>query len=160
MPDIVTDPDAKGKMELKLYKFTEFYDKVEYAINRKGPNKIDGVNGKDIKIGYIDCSGWVATALNKTMEEINKSQGKKGEKDMFDVVDGANAAMILEKAKKAGSKVITGYDIADKLKEGMVIVENNPRESPKYDHIVMVVRDKSGKLYVSQSKAPEKDENG
>ena len=153
----ITETDAQGKITLKLHRFTEHYDHVKYSINNGGPNDVEpknkgGVNGKNLEQGYIDCSGWVSTLLNKAMDGINKSDGKKDPlfKEMFDVVDGASAGMILEKTKASG--VIKGYNIADKLKEGMIIVENNPRDSPKYDHIVIVVREpKSGDLMISQS---------
>ena len=151
----ITETDARGKTTLKLHRFTEHYDHIKYSINNEGPNDVGGrVNGKNLGQGYIDCSGWVSTLLNKTMDGINKSDGKTDplfkEKDKFDVVNGASAEMIFEKTKASG--VIKGYNIADKLKEGMIIVENNPRESPKYDHIVIVVREpKSGDLMISQS---------
>ncbi|KRB04009.1 peptidoglycan-binding protein [Lysobacter sp. Root690] len=136
------------------------YDNVKYAMSGKYP----GVDGKHPDQGYVDCSGWVATMQNATMNEINKKAGREiyGKEDKFNLGNDG-AAMIVDKAQQRSGVMIEGKAVTrDALKEGMIIGEDNgPKSWDKgrfkgIDHITMVVRDpKSNELMISQSRGGE-----
>lgn len=136
------------------------YDNVKYAMSGKYP----GVDGKHPDQGYVDCSGWVATMQNATMNEINKKAGREvfGKEDKFNLGNDG-AAMIVQKSQERSGVMIEGKAVTrDVLKEGMIIGEDNgPTKWDKgrykgIDHITMVVRDpKTNELMISQSRGGE-----
>ena len=166
-----------GKVVLnEAYDFTKDNDdKIKYAqfTDKYKHLKVNGerVDGKHVEQGYIDCSAWVSTLLNKAMKEINRESGQEVFKkaDMFNVDDddggkdkkgkriwSDNAANILKKTEDRSEVLLTGKNVnIGNLKEGMIIAENNPGDNKRIDHIVMVVRDPNGKLMVSQSRGGE-----
>lgn len=135
------------------YELTNKYDHVKYGLGAKDPDQ-----------GRVDCSGWVVEMQNATMDEINRGAGRsvfsKAEKFSpgFD-----SASELLRKAEHRSGVLIQGQDVtADKLKEGMIIGEDNGAKSwdaGRYkgiDHITMVVRDpRDGELKISQSRGGE-----
>jgi hypothetical protein len=159
----------------EAYNSTKDNDNVKYAqlTDKCKHLKVYGerVDGKHLEQGYIDCSAWVATLLNKTMKEINRESGQELFKkaDMFNVDDddggkdkkgnriwADNAANILKKIEDRSEVLLTGKNVnIGNLKEGMIIAENNPGDKKRIDHIVMVVRDSNGKLMVTQSRGGE-----
>ncbi|MBS1942502.1 MAG: peptidoglycan-binding protein, partial [Bacteroidetes bacterium] len=136
------------------------YDNDRYAINvRSSPNYHPGVDGKHPGQGYVDCSGWVATVQNATMDEINAKAGRQvfGPRDKFNLgTDGSGE--IVQKAAQRSGVLLEGTGVFAKgaLKEGMVIGIDSGATSHDHwkgiDHIVTVVRDpKTGALLASQS---------
>ncbi|KWV16918.1 peptidoglycan-binding protein [Xanthomonas translucens pv. translucens] len=136
------------------------YDDVQYAINIRGHKLYHpGVDGKQLKQGYIDCSGWVSELQNATMREINQKAGHTvfGRQDMLG--QGQNGSgEIVKKAFDSSGVLLQGQDVfkPGALKEGMVIGVDAGKTQHEHwkgiDHILMVVRDpKSGELLVSQS---------
>ena len=126
--------------------------------------KYSGVDGKHPEQGYVDCSGWVATMQNATMREINEEAGRTVfDKSEIFSLGNDGAAMILKKAQERSGVLIEGKAVtADRLKEGMIIGEDNGPtkwDAGRYkgiDHITMVVRDpKNGELKISQSRGGE-----
>ncbi len=153
-------PAQNGIALTAAYDLTIKYDHVKYAMN----GKYAGVDGKHPDQGYVDCSGWVATMQNATMNEINQKAGKEifGKEDKFNLGNDG-AAMIVKKAQERSGVMIQGSAVTrEALKEGMIIGEDNGAKSwdkGRYlgiDHITMVVRDpKSGELKISQSRGGE-----
>ncbi|MCD9030248.1 peptidoglycan-binding protein [Luteimonas sp. Y-2-2-4F] len=137
----------------RAYELTRQYDHVRYGFGAKHPER-----------GEVDCSGWVATLLNASMDEINGQAGRtvfpRSERYSlgFD-----HAAGIVEKAEQRSGVSIQGRDVTpDVLREGMIIGEDNGRKGwdagrhRDIDHIVMVVRDPTdGALKISQSRSGE-----
>jgi peptidoglycan hydrolase-like protein with peptidoglycan-binding domain len=129
------------------------YDHVTYKMGGKHPEQ-----------GVVDCSGWVATMQNATMDEINAKAGREvfAIKDRFNLGNDG-AAMIVEKAEKRSGVMIEGGAVtAAVLREGMIIGEDNGAKSwdrGRYkgiDHITMVVRDPgTGAMMISQSRGGE-----
>jgi len=153
--------EAKTSIALESgYALTAKYDHVKYAMSGKYP----GVDGKHVEQGYVDCSGWVGTLQNATMQEINQKAHQVifSKTDRFDL--GADSASeIVRKSQQRSGVMIEGKAVtAGALKEGMIIGEDNgPTSFDKgrykgIDHITMVVRDpKSGALMISQSRGGE-----
>lgn len=117
------------------------------------------MGSKNLSSGSIDCSGWIEninkTALGALGEQApgvdTKAMGKK-------IFNGNGAAGIVKNLEDNGAEVITKENLtADKLKEGMIIGENNGGEWAKdrhrgIDHVTQVVKDpETGQLMVSQS---------
>ncbi|MCF3971863.1 hypothetical protein, partial [Pseudomonas aeruginosa] len=74
--------------------------------------------------GYIDCSGWVGTMLNKTQDEINQKAGHAVFADADKIKLGfAGSGGIVHEAYKDSGVLLKRDDILkpDALKEGMVI---------------------------------------
>ncbi|HLM53206.1 MAG TPA: peptidoglycan-binding protein [Pseudoxanthomonas sp.] len=146
-------PAAQGIALSAAYDLSIKYDHVKYGLGAKDPDK-----------GKVDCSGWVVEMQNATMGEINRGAGRiifnKDERfnPGFD-----SASELLRKAEQRSGMLIEGKAVtADRLKEGMIIAEDNGRtrwDAGRYkgiDHITMVVRDPSdGQLKVSQSRGGE-----
>lgn len=166
LPETETTPIKKPAIPEKgitldsAHALTVKYDHVKYAMN----GKIAGVDGKHPDQGYVDCSGWIATLQNATMDEINRKAGQTifSKADKFNLGNDG-AAMIVQKAEQRSGAMIEGKAVTrDALKEGMIIGEDNGPTSwdkGRYkgiDHITMVVRDpKSGQLMISQSRGSE-----
>ncbi len=144
-----TQPIALGA----AYALTNKYDHVKYGLGAKDPDQ-----------GRVDCSGWVVEMQNATMDEINRGAGRA----IFSKADKFSpgfdsASELLRKAEQRSGVLIQGNEVtADKLKEGMIIGEDNGAKSwdaGRYkgiDHITMVVRDpKDGELKISQSRGGE-----
>ncbi|QNP39613.1 XVIPCD domain-containing protein [Lysobacter solisilvae (ex Woo and Kim 2020)] len=127
------------------------YDDVKY-----------GLGAKNLERGRIDCAGWVKELQNATMMEVNRESGRPvfGNRDLFATT--TSDQMIRQTVEKTG--VLHKAPLTpDMLKEGMIIGENNGKQSwepaGRYkgiDHITMVVRDPSdGRLMISQSRGGE-----
>ncbi|MEA5122773.1 XVIPCD domain-containing protein [Xanthomonas floridensis] len=146
-------PDGQGIALNAAYDLTVKYDHVKYGMGAKNPDK-----------GTVDCSGWVVKMQNATMDEINQGAGKSVFADEQKFVSGYDSASeLLRKSEQRSGVLIEGKDVtADKLKEGMIIGEDNGSlgwDKGRYkgiDHITMVVRDpKDGELKISQSRGGE-----
>lgn len=153
-------PDAPGISLDAAYNAGVKYDHVKYAINIEGHRlHVPGVSGKNVAQGYIDCSGWVGTLLNKTQDEINQKAGHAVFADADKIKLGfAGSGSIVEQAYKDSGVLLKRDDILKPgaLKEGMVIGLDTANTKHEYwkgiDHIVMVVRDpNTDKLLISQS---------
>ncbi|KLD71687.1 XVIPCD domain-containing protein [Xanthomonas pisi] len=146
-------PDGQGIALNAAYDLTVKYDHVKYGFGSKDPNQ-----------GKVDCSGWVVEMQNATMDEINQGAGKAvfTDKQKFNP-NLTSASELLRKSEQRSGVLIEGKDVtADKLKEGMIIGEDNGSlgwDKGRYkgiDHITMVVRDpKDGELKISQSRGGE-----
>lgn len=146
-------PAAHGVALSAAYDLSIKYDHVKYGMGSKDPDK-----------GKVDCSGWVVKLQNATMDEINQGAGKLVFSDKQKFVSGYDSASeLLRKSEQRSGPLIEGKDVtADKLKEGMIIGEDNGSlgwDKGRYkgiDHITMVVRDpKDGELKISQSRGGE-----
>lgn len=131
-----------------------------FAQAEKSTGKVGYKMGsKNLSSGSIDCSGWIEninkTALGALGEQApgvdTKAMGKK-------IFNGNGAAGIVKNLEDNGAEVITKENLtADKLKEGMIIGENNGGSWAKdrhrgIDHVTQVVKDPdTGQLMVSQS---------
>ena len=131
-----------------------------FAQAEKSTGKVGYKMGsKNLSSGSIDCSGWIEninkTALGALGEQApgvdTKAMGKK-------IFNGNGAAGIVKNLEDNGAEVITKENLtADKLKEGMIIGENNGGSWAKdrhrgIDHVTQVVKDpETGQLMVSQS---------
>ena len=154
-------PAAQGMRLEEAYRAGVQYDDVKYAINIKNSSyyRGAGIDGKHIEQGYIDCSGWVGTLQNKTMDEINRQAGRT----IFSKDDKVNlgnhgSGTIVHNAYKSSGVLLDRADILKPgaLKEGMVIGLDTARTQHEHwkgiDHIVMVVRNpNNGELLISQS---------
>lgn len=136
------------------------YDDVKYAINIPGHALyVPGKTGKNVDQGYIDCSGWVGTLQNRTMDEINQKAGHAvfSKADRIDLGNLGSGGIVHKAVEQSG--VLLERDAILKpgaLKEGMVIGLDTARTRHEHwngiDHIVMVVRDpNTDKLLISQS---------
>ncbi|HGM5046089.1 TPA: XVIPCD domain-containing protein [Stenotrophomonas maltophilia] len=136
------------------------YDDVKYAINIPGHALyVPGKTGKSVDQGYIDCSGWVGTLQNRTMDEINQKAGHAvfSKADRIDLGNLGSGGIVHKAVEQSG--VLLERDAILKpgaLKEGMVIGLDTARTRHEHwngiDHIVMVVRDpNTDKLLISQS---------
>jgi len=140
------------------------YDDVKYAINIPGHALyVPGKTGKNVEQGYIDCSGWVGTLQNRTMDEINQKAGHAvfGKADRIDLGNLGSGGIVRKAFDQSG--VLLDRDAIlkpDALKEGMIIGLDTARTRHEHwngiDHIVMVVRDpNTDKLLISQSTGSE-----
>lgn len=137
------------------------YDNVKYAINIESSQyyRGNGITGKNVDQGYVDCSGWVGTLLNKTQDEINQKAGHAVYADADKIKLGfAGSGGIVHEAYKDSGVLLKRDDILvpGALKEGMVIGLDTAKTKHEHwngiDHIVMVVRDpNTDKLLISQS---------
>lgn len=137
------------------------YDDVKYAINIASSQyyRGNGVTGKNVDQGYIDCSGWVGTLQNKTQDEINRKAGHEVYTDADKIKLGyAGSGTIVQNAYKESGVLLDRAGIAKPgaLQEGMVIGLDTAKTKHEHwngiDHIVMVVRDpNTDKLLISQS---------
>ncbi|MGF6418936.1 peptidoglycan hydrolase-like protein with peptidoglycan-binding domain [Stenotrophomonas sp. AN71] len=136
------------------------YDDVKYAINIPGHALyVPGKTGKNVDQGYIDCSGWVGTLQNRTMDEINQKAGHAvfSKADRIDLGNLGSGGIVHKAVEQSG--VLLERDAILKpgaLKEGMVIGLDTAQTRHEHwkgiDHIVMVVRDpNTDKLLISQS---------
>ncbi len=136
------------------------YDHVKYAINIPGHALyVPGKTGKNVEQGYIDCSGWVGTLQNRTMDEINQKAGHAvfSKSDRIDLGNLGSGGIVRKAFDQSG--VLLDRDAILKpgaLKEGMIIGLDTARTRHEHwngiDHIVMVVRDPTtDKLLISQS---------
>jgi hypothetical protein len=136
------------------------YDDVKYAINIPGHALyVPGKTGKNVDQGYIDCSGWVGTLQNRTMDEINQKAGHAvfSKADRIDLGNLGSGGIVRKAVDQSG--VLLDRDAILKpgaLKEGMIIGLDTARTRHEHwngiDHIVMVVRDpNTDKLLISQS---------
>ena len=154
-------PDAPGISLDAAYNAGVKYDNVKYAINIESSQyyRGNGVTGKNVDQGYIDCSGWVGTMLNKTQDEINQKAGHAVFADADKIKLGfAGSGGIVHEAYKDSGVLLKRDDILKPgaLKEGMVIGLDTAKTKHEHwngiDHIVMVVRDpNTDKLLISQS---------
>ncbi|MGH8098507.1 XVIPCD domain-containing protein [Stenotrophomonas indicatrix] len=154
-------PDAPGISLDAAYNAGVKYDNVKYAINIESSQyyRGKGVTGKNVDQGYIDCSGWVGTMLNKTQDEINQKAGHAVFADADKIKLGfAGSGGIVHDAYKDSGVLLKRDDILKPgaLKEGMVIGLDTAKTKHEHwngiDHIVMVVRDpNTDKLLISQS---------
>jgi hypothetical protein len=154
-------PDAPGISLDAAYNAGVKYDNVKYAINIESSQyyRGKGVTGKNVEQGYIDCSGWVGTMLNKTQDEINQKAGHAVFADADKIKLGfAGSGGIVHDAYKDSGVLLKRDDILKPgaLKEGMVIGLDTAKTKHEHwngiDHIVMVVRDpNTDKLLISQS---------
>lgn len=135
------------------YELSERYDDVTYKLGQKNPDK-----------GRIDCSGWAVFLQNRAMKEINTHMGEEffSAQDAFRPGFDSAAAIIKKVHDKHGTVARDGAVTLDKLKEGMLIGEDNGHtkfDEGRYqgiDHIVQVVsHPKTGALYISQSRGGE-----
>lgn len=143
------------------YKAGVQYDDVKYAINIESSQyyRGNGITGKNVAQGYIDCSGWVGTLLNKTQDEINQKAGHAVFADADKIKLGfAGSGGIVQQAYKDSGVLLQRDDILKPgaLKEGMVIGLDTAKTKHEHwngiDHIVMVVRDpNTDTLLISQS---------
>ncbi len=154
-------PDKPGISLDAAYKAGVQYDDVKYAINIPSSQyyRGNGVTGKNVDQGYIDCSGWVGTLQNKTQDEINRKAGH----DVFSAADQiklgyAGSGTIVQNAYKESGVLLdrAGIMKPGALQEGMVIGLDTAQTKHEHwkgiDHIVMVVRDpNTDKLLISQS---------
>lgn len=153
--------DAPGISLEAAYNAGVKYDNVKYAINIESSRyyRGNGITGKNVDQGYIDCSGWVGTMLNKTQDEINQKAGHAVFTDADKIKLGfAGSGGIVHDAYKDSGVLLKRDDILvpGALKEGMVIGLDTARTKHEHwngiDHIVMVVRDpNTDKLLISQS---------
>ena len=137
------------------------YDDVKYAINIASSQyyRGNGITGKNVDQGYVDCSGWVGTMLNKTQDEINQKAGHAVYGDADKIKLGfAGSGGIVQQAYKDSGVLLQRDDILKPgaLQEGMVIGLDTAKTKHEHwngiDHIVMVVRDpNTDKLLISQS---------
>lgn len=136
------------------------YDDVKYAINIPGHALyVPGKTGKNVDQGYIDCSGWVGTLQNRTMDEINQKAGHAvfSKADRIDLGNLGSGGIVRKAFDQSG--VLLDRDAILKpgaLKEGMIIGLDTARTRHEHwngiDHIVMVVRDpNTDMLLISQS---------
>ena len=124
------------------------------------------MGAKDLNSGKIDCSGWVKSINQNLIDDMSKQgeklKGSAAAKKMFD----GGAAEIVGNIAKVTGEVMTNKDLtADKLREGMIIGENNGAKNGrgKYgvDHITQVVKDpETGKIMISQSSGNGKGGGG
>lgn len=131
-----------------------------YALTAKYEHKVAyGFGQKNPETGKVDCSGWIVTAENASMDEINRKAGREvfNRRDHLQIKADC-AADIIRKAEARSGVMLEGAAVTrDALKEGMVIGECNGAKFAKgryhdIDHITMVVRDPtSGELMISQS---------
>ncbi len=100
--------------------------------------------------GYIDCSGWVGTLQNRTMDEINQKAGHAvfSKADRIDLGNLGSGGIVRKAFDQSG--VLLDRDAILKpgaLKEGMIIGLDTARTRHEHwngiDHIVMVVRDRT-----------------
>ncbi|MFC5570315.1 XVIPCD domain-containing protein [Lysobacter yangpyeongensis] len=127
------------------------YDHVRY-----------GLGAKNLANGRIDCAGWVKELQNASMSEVNREAGRTvfNNRDLFTTT--TSDQMIRQTVERTGILHRSPLT-ADMLAEGMIIGENNGKQSwepaGRYkgiDHITMVVRDpNSGNLMISQSRGGE-----
>lgn len=137
----------------RAYALTREYDHVTYKMGGRHPEQ-----------GQVDCSGWVVTLVNASIDEVNGQAGRTviPRQDRLALMEDY-AARIVEKVERRSGVMIEGRDVtADVLREGMIIGEDNGRkgwDAGRYrgiDHIVMVVRDPTdGTLKISQSRSGE-----
>ncbi|WP_294990094.1 peptidoglycan-binding protein [uncultured Stenotrophomonas sp.] len=136
------------------------YDHVKYAINIPGHALyVPGKTGKNVEQGYIDCSGWVGTLQNRTMDEINQKAGHAvfSKADRIDLGNLGSGGIVRKAFDQSG--VLLERDAIlqpGALKEGMIIGLDTARTRHEHwngiDHIVMVVRDpNTDTLLISQS---------
>lgn len=155
---------GQGKPGIKLdaaYNAGVQYDDVKYAINIPSSQyyRGNGVTGKNVDQGYIDCSGWVGTLQNKTQDEINRKAGHEVYTDADKIKLGfAGSGGIVQSAYKESGVLLdrAGIMKPGALQEGMVIGLDTAKTKHEHwngiDHIVMVVRDpNTDKLLISQS---------
>jgi hypothetical protein len=153
-PDRDAARPSHSNIELEqAYRLTLANDGVRYRLGSKSTAS-----------GAIDCSGWVVTLQNATMDEINHKAGRSvfRPEDKFSLGMDA-AATIVQKASLRSGALLQGAQVnAAALRAGMVIGEDNGATSFDHgrfkgiDHIVMVVQDPSSKqLMVSQSRGGE-----
>jgi peptidoglycan hydrolase-like protein with peptidoglycan-binding domain len=124
------------------------YDDVRY-----------GLGAKNLANGKIDCAGWVKEMQNATMTEINRESGRAvfSDRDKFNTT--TSDQMIKSASEKSGV-LLTSPITRNQLKEGMIIGENNGKQSWEpagrfngIDHITMVVKNPAnGELMISQSR--------
>ena len=160
-PEEQRKPAGEGVTLNDAYAMGIKYDDVQYAINVSTSRLYrEGVSGKDLSQGYIDCSGWVSHLQNATMREINAEAGR----EVFSASERINPNMVGSGSivklgfDRSGGKMLEGAQVreAGALKEGMVIgVDTGGTRHDHWkgiDHIVMVVRNpESGELMASQS---------
>lgn len=150
------DTQAEGHRKLTLsraYELSVQHDDVRYHLGSKSAAS-----------GRVDCSGWIVTLQNATMNEINAQAGRAvfGRDNLFNPGMDAAATIIQKSAKRSGVLLEGGEVTRGALHEGMVIGEDNGSKSfdggrfKGIDHITMVVREpKSGDLMISQARGGE-----
>lgn len=135
------------------YELSERYDDVRYKLGQKNPDS-----------GRIDCSGWAVFLQNRAMKDINAHMGEEvfSPQEAFRPGLDSAAAIIKKVHDRHGTVARDGDVTLDKLKEGMLIGEDNgPKKFDKgryqgIDHIVQVVsHPQTGALYISQSRGGE-----
>lgn len=148
------------------YDMTKKYDKLEYGMGKKG------LNG-----GSIDCSGWSFQVTKMEMESLNQMLGfekykiKGNQAGILNVGNHGAAEQIGLLAEQHGvvTDSRTKFDI-NKLKAGMIIGQMKHSANYKgrttnvkgygktqYNHVVKVVRNKDGELYISESQGGSKN---
>ncbi|WP_406233560.1 XVIPCD domain-containing protein [Isoptericola jiangsuensis] len=158
---VAANQDKPGISLSAAYEAGVKYDDVKYAINIPSSQyyRGNGITGKNVDQGYVDCSGWVGTMLNKTQDEINQKAGHAVYGDADRIKLGfAGSGGIVQQAYKDSGVLLQRDDILKPgaLKEGMVIGLDTAKTKHEHwngiDHIVMVVRDpNTDKLLISQS---------
>lgn len=155
-PQTVREPAQAATPGIALeraYELTRQYDHVGYEMGKRHPEQ-----------GKVDCSAWVVTLVNASIDEVNGQAGRTviPRQDRLALQEDY-AARIIEKVEQRSGVMIQGRDVtADVLREGMIIGEDNGQKSwdagrhRGIDHIVMVVRDPTdGALKISQSRSGE-----
>ncbi len=158
---VAANQDKPGISLSAAYEAGVKYDDVKYAINIPSSQyyRGNGITGKNVDQGYVDCSGWVGTMLNKTQDEINQKAGHAVYGDADRIKLGfAGSGGIVQQAYKDSGVLLQRDDILKPgaLQEGMVIGLDTAKTKHEHwngiDHIVMVVRDpNTDKLLISQS---------
>ncbi len=118
-------------------------------------------NGKDSRLGGVDCSGWVSEISRGLMQQINTAAGEQVfTAEDFKAVKGS-AAGIIQNVSQATGELITGEALnPENVREGMVIGmdtgAHGERDAGRYmgiDHIVQVYRDpNTGEMMVTESR--------
>ena len=130
------------------------YDRVHYKMGARNPDS-----------GQVDCSAWVGFLQKNAMEGINQKLGQIiFSKQEIQALNSTSEDQIINASKQTGI-LIRGKDVTpDKLKEGMIIGEDNGAtkhdRGRQYgiDHIVMVVKNPTtGELMISQSHSGNND---